>query len=574
MRIRPHDPGWLATIVAGSVALLLAGAMIALRVTGPTELAVIRTEAWPWTSHGVAVEATSPDSAFEDGDLVVAISGVPMEAWVAWSLGPPWAPPPAVLGDVVEFDVVRNVSLDGLERLDVTLVGFPVERVGGAPISLIVFGVGVLVLALVLMLRRTRVTALRLLFVGAAANLADIAAWEVGLQPTDFATQGPTLAVFAAASLFNIVFWSTIVHILTIYPVRSPFATSRPWFMPALYLGPLLAFFALTGVAFLAGGTILDRVDRLAAVMGIVGSGMLVLIVAATVAGYRRTFGVRRRQVRWVAGTLVFAAVATLALLTVPIVLTGRPLVPRSTVSFLVLPVPIAIAVAVVRDRLFQVGLLSRSRERIVAAREEERRKLRRDLHDGLGPTLAGVGIKLDLARRGVRDDPAATEVLIDEARAEVRAAIADIRRMARELRPPTLDALGLEGAVRQQAAGLASQPGDGPVIIVDVPEPLPALPAAVEVAAYRITVEALLNVVRHAAARKCEVRLALGVDELEVDVTDDGLGVEAGATGVGTRAMRERAAEVGGEVTIEQVATGGTRVLARLPIDLSARPT
>src|SRR6476659_9259526 len=143
---------------------------------------------------------------------------------------------------------------------------------------------------------------------------------------------------------------------------------------------------------------------------------------------------------------------------------------------------------------------------------------------------------------------------------------------MARDLRPPTLDALGLEGAVREQAAGLAAQSGDAPVIIVEVREPLPALPAAVEVAAYRIAVEALLNVVRHAAAQHCEVRLSLGDDELEIDVVDDGRGSTGRPTGVGTRAMRERAAEVGGEVTSETSAGGGTRVEARLPVDLSRR--
>jgi len=104
------------------------------------------------------------------------------------------------------------------------------------------------------------------------------------------------------------------------------------------------------------------------------------------------------------------------------------------------------------------------------------------------------------------------------------------------------------------------------------VPEPLPPLPAAVEVAAYRIAIEALLNVVRHAAAQHCEVRLSLGDDELEIDVVDDGQGRDGGPTGVGTRAMHERAAEVGGEVTIETSAGGGTRVLARLPVDLSPR--
>jgi signal transduction histidine kinase len=567
VRIHLRDPGWLATIATAAVALIFAGAMIVLRVTGPTELAVIRTEAWPWTSHGVEVGPTASDSQFEDGDVVLAFDGIPMEAWVTWAIGPPWAAPPARLGDVVAFDVVRDG--DDL-RLTVPLTGFPVERIGNAPISLVVYGTGVLVLALILMLRRTRSTALRLLFVGAAANVADIAAWEVGLQPTDFAMPGPTLAVFAVASLFNIVFWSTIVHILAIYPVRSPLTIRHPTLIAWIYIGPLIAFGALTGVAFLVPGTSLDKVDRLAAVMGMVASGMLVLILASTVAGYRRTSGLRRRQVRWIAATLVFAVVATLMLLTLPIVITGQPLVDRSLVSLLVLPVPIAIVFAVARDRVFQVGLLSRSRERIVAAREEERLKLRRELHDGLAPTLAGVGIKLDMARQAVNDDPDAAITLVDEARSEVRAAIADIRRMARELRPPTLDALGLEGAVRQQAAGLSAQAADAPVIIVDVPEPLPDLPAAVEVAAYRIAVEALMNVISHAAARRCEVRLALGQDELRVDVLDDGRGAEGGMAGVGTRAMHERAAEVGGEVTIERVESGGTLVVAHLPVSLS----
>jgi signal transduction histidine kinase len=568
VRIRLGDPGAVATIVGGGTALLLAGAILVLRLVGTTEQAIIPTQTWPWTSHGVGVDPTGFDSQFRFGDVVVAMDGVPMEAWVDAAIGPPWQPRPSTLGSVVRFDVVR----DGAPvAFDVTLTGFPVERLGAIPLGLVAFGVGTLVLAIVLMLRRPDSTALRLLFLGASANLADVVAWEVSLQPTDFGQASPMVAAFGAASLFNIVFWSTVVHILSIYPVRSPILARRPSLAGWFYAAPFIAFGLFAAFAWTAGGTTLDRVDRLAAVMGLVATGMLVWIGASTFAGYRRTTGVRRRQVRWIAITLAFATVATLILLAVPIVLTGQPLVPRSTVSFLVLPVPIAVTVAVVRDRLFQVGLLSRSREQIVSAREEERRRLRRELHDGLAPTLAGVGIKLDLALQAARSDPDTTSALIDEARTGVRSAVADIRRMARELRPPTLDALGLEGALREQAAGLAAQGEDGPVIIVEVPEPLPQLPAAVEVAAYRIAVEALLNVVRHAAAKRCEIRLAVGVDELEVDVVDDGRGPAGGASGVGTRAMHERAAEVGGEVTIEPIASGGTRVIARLPVDLSA---
>jgi signal transduction histidine kinase len=567
VRIHLRDPGAAATVVAGGTALFLAGAILVLRLVGPTEQAIIPTQAWPWTSTGVGVDPTGFDSRFRPGDIVVAMDGVPMETWVATRIGLPWEPRPAELGDVVRFEILRGGSPLAIE---VQLTGFPVERFAGVPLGLLAFGAGLLVLAILLVARRPGATALRLLFLAASANLADVVAWEVSLQPTDFGYPSPMVAAFGAASLFNVVFWSTIVHILSIYPVRSRLLANRPGLLVLIYAGPLAALGALTALAWLAGGTSLDRVDRLASVMGAVGSGMLVWIAISTIAGYRRTSGLRRRQVRWIAITLAFAIVATLGLLTLPIALTGQPLVPRSSVSFLVLPVPIAVVVAVVRDRLFQVGLLSRSREQIVAAREEERRRLRRELHDGLAPTLSGVGIKLDLALQSAGDDPETTRLLIDEARTGVRSAVADIRRMARELRPPTLDALGLEGALREQAAGLAAQEADAPVIIVDVPEPLPTLPAAVEVAAYRIAVEALLNVVRHAAAQRCEIRLAVGEDQLEVDVVDDGRGPGAGSVGVGTRAMRERAAEVGGEVSIEPVASGGTRVIARLPVDLS----
>ncbi|HEX5014869.1 MAG TPA: histidine kinase, partial [Candidatus Limnocylindrales bacterium] len=533
MRDVVRDHSWALTIAAGGTAMLLAVAILFLRLTGPTELAVIPTQTWPWASHGVGVEPTAVGSRFRVGDVVVAMDGTPMETWVESAIRPPWEAHPAPLGNTVRFDVVRDGSM---VSFDVPLTGFPVARLGGVPLGLAAFGASVLVLGVVLMLRRPRSTVLRLLFLAGAANLADVVAWEVGLQPTDFGLPGPMILAFAAASLFNVVFWSTIVHILAIYPVRSPLVARQPGLVAWFYAAPLVALLGLAAIAYLAGGTALDRVDRLAAVMGLVGSGMLVAILAATVAGYRRTAGIRRRQVRWIALTLSFAAVATLALLTLPIVLTGEPLVARSTVSFLVLPVPIAVAIAVVRDRIFQVGLLSRSREQIVAAREEERLRLRRELHDGLAPTLAGVGIKLDLALQSARDDPEYAAALVEEARTGVRAAVTDIRRMARDLRPPALDALGLEGALREQAAGLASQAGDAPVIIVDVPAPLPNLPPAVEVAAYRIAVEALLNVVRHAAASHCEVRLAIGDDQLEVDIIDDGRGLEGGSTGVGTR--------------------------------------
>ncbi|MCV7255384.1 GAF domain-containing sensor histidine kinase [Mycobacterium hackensackense] len=213
---------------------------------------------------------------------------------------------------------------------------------------------------------------------------------------------------------------------------------------------------------------------------------------------------------------------------------------------------------------------LQASRERLVAAREEERRRLRRDLHDGLGPTLTAVALQIDATRNMLRSDPAAADELLKELRAEVKSSIDGIRRLVYDLRPPALDELGLVRALREQAAGFVRAGNgrlDGLHVTVEAPGGLPSLPAAVEVAAYRIGAEAVTNVARHAKASHCELRLTVN-GALEVQVTDDGIG--AGASwrpGVGLASMRERAAELGGTLSVEPSASNGTRVLAKLPL-------
>ena len=212
---------------------------------------------------------------------------------------------------------------------------------------------------------------------------------------------------------------------------------------------------------------------------------------------------------------------------------------------------------------------LQHSRQQLVTLREEERRRLRRDLHDGLGPSLAALALKLEAASNAVRRSPVQAQALLAEATDQVHASVAAIRRVAHGLRPPALDDLGLVEALRELARQLEH---GGLRLDVDAPESLPALPAAVEVAAYRIAQEALTNVVRHAAARHCQVTLTLrALGSLELDVRDDGRGLAAtgttpGRRGVGLRAMTERAAELGGTLTIDAPARGGTRVHARLP--------
>ena len=204
---------------------------------------------------------------------------------------------------------------------------------------------------------------------------------------------------------------------------------------------------------------------------------------------------------------------------------------------------------------------LRESRARIVAGREEERRRLRQDLHDGVGPSLAAIVLKLNAAQS--RADGAERSALLAEARDEVRDAIAEVRRVVDDLRPPAIDEVGLLPAIRQRAAALSA----GFTTEVAGPDPMPALPAAVEVAAFRIASEAMANVARHAGAPRC--RIEVGVDDrLELTVADNGRGTDAATgRGVGWTSMQERAAELGGSCTISNRAEGGLLVRAVLPI-------
>jgi signal transduction histidine kinase len=212
-----------------------------------------------------------------------------------------------------------------------------------------------------------------------------------------------------------------------------------------------------------------------------------------------------------------------------------------------------------------QVEEIQRARERLVTAREEERRRLRRDLHDGLGPTLASLFQRLDTTLALVsRDSDAAVTLLLD-LKSQVRTVIADVRRLVYGLRPPTLDEFGLLGALREHAVRLSE--ANGLRLTVQAPDSLPPLPAAVEVAAYRIALEGLTNVTRHAQASECCVNLSLS-DALYLEIADNGVGIRpASHPGVGITSMRERAVELGGELRIEAGSVGGTRIRARLPL-------
>lgn len=222
-------------------------------------------------------------------------------------------------------------------------------------------------------------------------------------------------------------------------------------------------------------------------------------------------------------------------------------------------------AVRLTIDLQRMAGELQTSRIQIVTMREEERRRLRRDLHDGLGSTLTSITFRLDAASNLLDRDPQAVKPLLRELKIQTQASIADIRRLVYNLRPPILDEWGLVPALREQVAQYQLHDVQ---VEINAPEVLSVLPAAVEVAAYRIVLEALANVIRHACATLCGISLEMCEDALLVEVRDNGNGLPEGyRSGVGLHAMRERAGELGGTCIAENAAGGGTRVFARLPL-------
>jgi signal transduction histidine kinase len=222
---------------------------------------------------------------------------------------------------------------------------------------------------------------------------------------------------------------------------------------------------------------------------------------------------------------------------------------------------------------------LQRSRQRLVTTREEERRRLRRDLHDGLGPTLAAHMLKLGSIRALLTHDSASADSLLDQLETDIEDTLTEVRRLVYNLRPPALDQLGLIGAIGAYAAECerleAIQGNQGVAITIDAPKKLPALPAAVEVAAYYISREGLTNVLRHAQATRCTITLALvenqmqsGNGRLQLSIHDNGSGLPAALqAGVGLSSMRERVEEVGGVFKMETAVGHGLQIVAEMPL-------
>jgi signal transduction histidine kinase len=338
---------------------------------------------------------------------------------------------------------------------------------------------------------------------------------------------------------------------------------------------------------------------------------------------YRRVSGpVQRQQTKWMLFGLA-VALCTIPFLTISITPDRTPatffgLFVLPALRLLWLFLPFSLCIAILRYRLWDIDIiinrtlvyglltasvigsyvlvvgvlltadLERSRQRIVAAREEARRQLGSDLHDGLGHMLTSVVRKVESASFLLEQDaPAAQNVLL-EIKQQTKSAIDTTRRLAHSLHPPELELLGLVQALFERVRQFDQPDGSELHVTVDAPQVLPPLPIGVEAAAYYIALEAVNNVYRHAGARNCSLRLELlrkdesspsllevwNTDVLTLEVCDNGSGLPEGEqrVGLGLSSMYERAAELGGACLIENRPTSGTRVYVRLPcIQLSA---
>jgi signal transduction histidine kinase len=202
----------------------------------------------------------------------------------------------------------------------------------------------------------------------------------------------------------------------------------------------------------------------------------------------------------------------------------------------------------------------------VVAVTRQERQRLRRDLHDGLGPSLSGVSLGLQaLQDARAADDQGAADQLLARIREEVTTAVGEVRRILDDLRPAVLDSTRLPDAIRRQAAAVSTGPFE---VSVDAAADLPVLPPAVETTAYRITQEALTNVVRHAGAHHAHITLDASDAALTLTITDDGHGINGPGhdQGVGLASMRQRAQALQGTLRVDS-SDHGTTVMATLPL-------
>lgn len=752
----------LAILLATMIMVALGVAFVWLHIASPSDGARLAPGEPAWRSNGVVVSALRTQPAgLRTGDLVVAVDGRSLQSWAEALADPTVQRPQWQFGQVVTYSVIRDdVSLD----VPVTLGFYPMDAIWNEGWSTIVFALVFALVALYVALRRPHDWAPLVLLVSASGILG-ATTWTFGLQVSDLIGGAGFWLYKATTSIDFLLFYIAALHFVLVFPHHHAYLARHPRLIWALYLTPFALDTLYLSATGLTSPHVLDWIGRANAAENLIVAALALAVVVSVTWTYRASRDAETRtKIRWLVFGALVSAVSGLVLWQIPPLVLGHSLISANALGLLVLPFPLAIAIAILRHHLFdidtvlnrtlvygglsgiiagiyiaivavlgtlfqargnllialvaagvvavlfqplrvwlqrmvdrvmfgerdnpyavlsrlgqrletalapesvlpavaetvaqalklpsvaiamhdgerltpdvaygvpvgapviiplvyqrevvgqlrvsrrapdeqfspaekhllediahQVGIavhatrltddLQRSRARLVTAREEERRRIRRDLHDGIGPALAGMTLKVGAIRNVLASDPAAAGHMVDELGREIESAIGDIRRLVYALRPPALDELGLVAALRAFAthgqlwregeadAGEATRPHLPRVSIVALPN-LPPLPAATEVAAYRIACEALTNAIRHANARTCHITLTLDYAALRLEIADDGVGLPPDhRAGVGFVSMRERAEELGGTCAITSAPGEGVRIVATLPL-------
>lgn len=421
------------------------------------------------------------------------------------------------------------------------------------------------------LLTRTRARLLGLLLLATAVLALGSAGamWAVHLHLTR-ADPGPVASAAAWPATWS---WGPYLLLVTAVPFLVPNGRPATAGWGRVLAAAVGAVAVLMALASLTPGTI-EPYEQLTNPLGIDGAGWLVdagqvlvggAVVAFVVLGivsaihrWRRGRAEDRRRLGWSLVALVVLATTVLGAgdLAYPWI----DIVPAIGITVLVATIVVSALASETADGARRV------REQLTIVREEERFRVHRDLHDGLGPELAGLALHLNAIGSSVADE--STRVQLGIAEDALRRTVEEVRRIVDDLRPPDLDQLGLSGALHERAASLTQ--ASGLTFEVHDDPSLGTLPTAVETAIYRIGCEAMTNVVRHAGADRCVVRLARDGGAVRLDIEDDGSGVRADAVpGVGTVSMQARADELGGRLQRRPGRGGrGTRVTAVLPVE------
>ena len=216
----------------------------------------------------------------------------------------------------------------------------------------------------------------------------------------------------------------------------------------------------------------------------------------------------------------------------------------RRTLELIATPLAVALHATALSEQV------RKARTATAEAAAAERARLQRELHDGVGPALTAVAFQADAAYNLIRSDPEEATRLLADVRSDLRGASDDVRRVVYGLRPIELDEVGLVGALRERLCDAHASPAGGVAVELVVPDEVPRLSPAVELAAYRIAMEAMTNMLRHADADACVVRITAR-DYLEITVHNDGGPPESWTPGIGLKSIVDRAEECGGTATV-----------------------